>query len=309
MITPIDINQNVRIGGVAGALYQHTHDDSVHLTLSEKKLLKTLQEQESEESSEGESSTSNIQTQLNNKADIDDIPTKVSQLQNDMNFLTEIPDYYTTEEEVKLMITNSGESSQEILKGNLIESISIDDLDKFSDDLASTTQETSSPNTAKYFVVTDKAMNSQDVVVGTMRMFTDVSRHVLIQVLDTQCLLADGEISSSHRDDSFFTYYRYLNVAAPGISDVESGHWSKWSLYNSYTDECAFMGIANPSTNPVTPKYGRRVCYVAVTPGTYTNFDYLGSDPVQIAEGEVALIIGNNAGTETIWSKTTLFQK
>jgi len=43
MITPIDINQNVRIGGVAGALYQHTHDDSVHLTLSEKKLLKTLQ--------------------------------------------------------------------------------------------------------------------------------------------------------------------------------------------------------------------------------------------------------------------------
>lgn len=62
MITPIDINQNVRIGGVAGALYQHTHDDSVHLTLSEKKLLKTLQEQDSEESSGGESSTSNIQT-------------------------------------------------------------------------------------------------------------------------------------------------------------------------------------------------------------------------------------------------------
>ena len=309
MITPIDINQNVRIGGVAGALYQHTHDDSVHLTLSEKKLLKTLQEQEFEESSGGGSSTSNIQTQLNNKADIDDIPTKVSQLQNDMNFLTEIPDYYTTEEEVKLMITNSGESSQEILKGNLIESISIDDLDKFSDDLASTIQETSSPNTAKYFVVTDKAVDSQDVVVGTMRMFTDVSRHVLIQVLDTQCLLEDGEIASSHRDDSFFTYYRYLNVAAPGISAVQPGQWGKWSLYNSSTGECAFMGIANPSTNPITPKYGRGACYVAVTPGTYTHFDYLGSDPVQIAEGETALIIGNNAGTETIWSKTTLFQK
>ena len=189
MITPIDINQDVRIGGVAGALYQHTHDDSVHLTLSEKKFLKTLQEQESGESSEEGSSTSDIQTQLNNKADIDDIPTKVSQLQNDMNFLTEIPDYYTTEEEVKLMITNSGESSQDVLKGNIVESISIEDLDKFSDDLVNTIQETTSPNTAKYFIVTSKTINQQDVVVGTMRMFTDTSRHVLIQVLDTQYLL------------------------------------------------------------------------------------------------------------------------
>ena len=41
---------------------------------------------------------------MNNKADKDEVPTKVSQLENDLNFISEIPDYYTTEEEVKLLI-------------------------------------------------------------------------------------------------------------------------------------------------------------------------------------------------------------
>ena len=49
-------------------------------------------------------SIDDLQYQLNNKADKDEIPTKVSQLENDLNYISEIPDYYTTEEEVKLLI-------------------------------------------------------------------------------------------------------------------------------------------------------------------------------------------------------------
>ena len=38
--------------------------------------------------------------ELNNKADIDDVPTKISELQNDSNFLTSIPSEYVTDTEL-----------------------------------------------------------------------------------------------------------------------------------------------------------------------------------------------------------------
>ena len=104
MIKPfIDRNQDVRIGGIAGKLKQHIDNTNVHLTNDEKILLQKLK---SRQNSDGDVSTiiDDFQYQLNNKADKEEIPTKVSQLENDMNYLTEIPDYYTTEEEVKLLI-------------------------------------------------------------------------------------------------------------------------------------------------------------------------------------------------------------
>lgn len=104
MIKPfIDQSQDVRIGGVAGKLYRHINDNSVHLTSDEKKLLDKLSAEDSE-GGDITSSIDDIYVQLGNKADKDEIPTKVSQLENDMNFISEIPDYYTTEEEVKLLI-------------------------------------------------------------------------------------------------------------------------------------------------------------------------------------------------------------
>lgn len=106
MIKPfIDQSQDVRIGGIAGKLYHHINDDTVHLTEEEKKFLQNLQSGDPD-SGEGDISSQidDIYVQLGNKADKEEIPTKVSQLENDMNYLTEIPDYYTTEEEVKLLI-------------------------------------------------------------------------------------------------------------------------------------------------------------------------------------------------------------
>ena len=104
MIKPfIDQSQDVRIGGVTGKLYRHINDNSVHLTSDEKKLLDKLSAEDSE-GGDITSSIDDIYVQLGNKADKDEIPTKVSQLENDMNFISEIPDYYTTEEEVKLLI-------------------------------------------------------------------------------------------------------------------------------------------------------------------------------------------------------------
>ena len=38
--------------------------------------------------------------ELNNKADIDDVPTKISELQNDSNFISSIPEEYITETEL-----------------------------------------------------------------------------------------------------------------------------------------------------------------------------------------------------------------
>ena len=104
MIKPfIDQSQDIRIGGVAGKLYHHINDDTVHLTEEEKKFLQNLQSGDPE-GGDITSSIDDIYVQLGNKADKDEIPTKVSQLENDMNFISEIPDYYTTEEEVKLLI-------------------------------------------------------------------------------------------------------------------------------------------------------------------------------------------------------------
>lgn len=106
MIKPfIDQSQDVRIGGVAGKLYHHINDDTVHLTEEEKKFLQNLQSGDPD-NGEGDISSQidDIYVQLGNKADKEEIPTKVSQLENDMNFISEIPDYYTTEEEVKLLI-------------------------------------------------------------------------------------------------------------------------------------------------------------------------------------------------------------
>lgn len=104
MIKPlIDHGQDVRIGSVASKLYTHINNETVHVTPDEKEILKQLAEGESSIGDINES-IDNLQYQLNNKADKDEIPTKVSQLENDLNYITEIPDYYTTEEEVKLLI-------------------------------------------------------------------------------------------------------------------------------------------------------------------------------------------------------------
>lgn len=78
MIKPfIDQSQDVRIGGIAGKLYHHINDDTVHLTSDEKKLLDKLSA-EDPEGGDITSSIDDIYVQLGNKADKDEIPTKVS---------------------------------------------------------------------------------------------------------------------------------------------------------------------------------------------------------------------------------------
>ena len=104
---------DVQIGSVGAKLYQHINNDDIHLSEEDRKKLDSITIDSS--SSDGNGATiGDLQIELNNKADKDDIPTKVSQLENDLNFISEIPDYYTTEEEVKLLIkelAGSGGSS------------------------------------------------------------------------------------------------------------------------------------------------------------------------------------------------------
>lgn len=103
---------DVQIGSVGAKLYQHINNDDIHLSEEDRQKLDSIKLNSSD--SENGTTIGNLQIELNNKADKDDIPTKVSQLENDLNFLSEIPDYYTTEEEVKLLIkelAGSGGSS------------------------------------------------------------------------------------------------------------------------------------------------------------------------------------------------------
>ena len=93
---------DVQIGSVGAKLYQHINNDDIHLSEEDRQKLDSIKLNSSD--SEDGTTIGNLQIELNNKADKDDIPTKVSQLENDLNFLSEIPDYYTTEEEVKLLI-------------------------------------------------------------------------------------------------------------------------------------------------------------------------------------------------------------
>lgn len=103
---------DVQIGSVGAKLYQHINNDDIHLSEEDRQKLDSIKLNSSD--SEDGATIGNLQIELDNKADKDDIPTKVSQLENDLNFLSEIPDYYTTEEEVKLLIeelAGSGGSS------------------------------------------------------------------------------------------------------------------------------------------------------------------------------------------------------
>lgn len=103
---------DVQIGSVGAKLYQHINNDDIHLSEEDRQKLDSIKLNSSD--SEDGTNIGNLQIELDNKADKDDIPTKVSQLENDLNFLSEIPGYYTTEEEVKLLIkelAGSGGSS------------------------------------------------------------------------------------------------------------------------------------------------------------------------------------------------------
>ena len=328
MITPTDFSQNVHIGSIAGKLYQHTHDESVHVTQKEKELLNSLSSSDSTNTmSDGNTTLEDIQTQLNNKANISDIPTKVSQLENDMNFLTEIPDYYVTESELEIKLsliqdpptklsqlqndTNfvteekvreivDETETQDVENYKLINSIDFSELDS----LGNTNQvQLDKP---KYYVVTTN-ISRGTVVIGTLKMFTDDSLHVLVQILDTQYIISgDDDLTlGSHRDNQVYTYVRMFNFNAPGLPDQSPFTWTKWRLKDFYPGQVAFMGIANASTTPVTDVLqDRPVCYIACTSGTYTNFNN-----ITLGSGETALLIGQWAvGGEVSWNKTTIVQ-
>lgn len=329
MITPTDFSQNVHIGSIAGKLYQHTHNESVHITQKEKELLNSLSSSDSTNTMSDENTTlEDIQIQLNNKANISDIPTKVSQLENDMNFLTEIPDHYITESELEIKLsliqdpptklsqlqndTNfvtedevkqivDETETQDVENYKLINSIDFSELDS----LGNTYQV--QVDRPKYYVVTTNTSHGT-VVIGTLKMFSDDSLHVLVQILDTQYIVgADGNLTlGSHRDNEVYTYIRMFNFNAPGLSGQDPFTWTKWRLKDYYSGQIAFMGIANLSTTPVADVLpGRPVCYIACTPGTYTNFD---SD-ITLQSGETALLIGNwSVSGGTLWNKTTIAQ-
>ena len=95
----MNIATNVKMAGVMGQLVQHESNDDIHVTKEEKEKLNSILDNQ-----EDNSDITDIRIALNNKADKDEIPTKLSQLENDNNFISSIPDYYTTEEEVKLLI-------------------------------------------------------------------------------------------------------------------------------------------------------------------------------------------------------------
>lgn len=66
-------------------------------------------------------------------------------------------------------------------------------------------------------------------VAGTLDVFSDNSRHVLTQVLETHhTLAADGSLNAQeHRDEMIFRYWRSFNFSAANL-DVEANAWTAW---------------------------------------------------------------------------------
>ena len=67
-----------------------------------------------------------------------------------------------------------------------------------------------------------------------------------------------------------------------------------------------YMGVAIPSTNPGTPD--AKVCYVAATPGTYTNFKNSSNVALQVADGEVAILKYNGSWAKDVTGAATKAQ-
>ena len=111
----------IPIGSLASKLKSHQDNDNIHLTPEEKEKLRLLNIKDY--SSINAQDINDIKTELKNKADADDIPERVSQLENDLNFISEIPDYYTTEEEVKLLLKG-------YIGDYINQEINIEDIDK-----------------------------------------------------------------------------------------------------------------------------------------------------------------------------------
>ena len=66
---------DVQIGSIGSKLYQHIDNDDIHLSAEDREKLNSIQ---ISSSGSGDSSTTgDLQIELNNKADKDDIPTKV----------------------------------------------------------------------------------------------------------------------------------------------------------------------------------------------------------------------------------------
>lgn len=102
-------DQNYYVAGanIASNLYAHENDQTVHLTETDRKTLEYISQ-----AKEFNNDIGGMILEISRKANIADIPTKISQLENDKNYLSSIPDCYITSEELKLILNDYLQSIQ-----------------------------------------------------------------------------------------------------------------------------------------------------------------------------------------------------
>lgn len=91
-----------RLGHITSKLMNHISNWDIHMTADEKSALEKLSESIDEEGQ----IIVDPSSLFGKFATIDQIPTKVSQLVNDKGFISEIPNYYVTEEELEFKLNN-----------------------------------------------------------------------------------------------------------------------------------------------------------------------------------------------------------
>lgn len=91
-----------RLGHITSKLMNHISNWDIHMTQKEKDTLEKLSEAVDEEGQ----IIVDPSSLFGKFATIDQIPTKVSQLINDKSFISEIPNYYITEEELEFKLNN-----------------------------------------------------------------------------------------------------------------------------------------------------------------------------------------------------------
>lgn len=86
----------------------------------------------------------------------------------------------------------------------------------------------------RYRVVT--TYGNETFTVGVLDVYMDSMRHVITEVLTTHYILdeASGLLSSAHKDDSLYFYYRAYNIDSSSLtaSGVAKKTWSSWCEYS-----------------------------------------------------------------------------
>ncbi len=138
-----------------------------------------------------------------------------------------------------------------------------------------------------------------NILCGLLDCYLTQDGRVLTQILRSDFILNlyDGTLQSASSYGILYSYQRIYNFGFSADTLPDIGQWSAWENTSFWGN---YGGIATPTT---VPKLGE--FYFANTAGSYTHF-LSGGNPIQIEDGELALLYKISVNGNIITGKHTL---